>query len=85
MGRDLAHTASVLPFPLSRNAKVLATITARLPSAIADNIEDVFDYERQKYARRLIARGWPKLAAKLCANELLHTAYMTRAKEVGIL
>lgn len=85
MGRDLTETANVLPFPLSRNAKVLAAMTARLPDGHADNLEDVFEYERQKYARRLVARGLPKKTARQCANELFHQAYMIRAKEAGLL
>jgi hypothetical protein len=84
MGRDLGHVATVLPFPYSRNAKVLAAITARLPDGNADNLEDVFEYERSKYARRLIARGLLKKTARQCANELLHQAYMIRAREAGI-
>ncbi|KQT96078.1 hypothetical protein ASG60_20820 [Methylobacterium sp. Leaf469] len=84
-GRDLSHVAEVLPFPLSKNAKVLAAMTARLPDGHADNLEDVFTYERSKYARRLVARGLPKKTARLCANELFHQAYMIRATEAGIL
>lgn len=83
--RDLKATAPVLPFPFSKNRKVLAAITARLPNGNADNLEDVFEYERSKYARRLIARGLPKKTARHCANELLHQAYMIRAEEAGIL
>lgn len=83
--RDLKASAPILPFPFSKNLKVLAAITARLPDGNAANFEDVFEYERQKYARRLIARGLPKKTARQSANELLHEAYMIRAKEAGIL
>lgn len=78
--RDLKHYRSVLPFPFSRNASLLQATVSRLPVEYDEKLDEAYSRERNKLEGSLRRKGIPRKPARECANELVHSAYMIRAK-----
>ncbi|MCJ2113292.1 hypothetical protein MKK64_19125 [Methylobacterium sp. E-025] len=78
--RDLTHYRAVLSFPFSRNASLLQETVSKLPVEYDEKLDEAFSRERNKLESTLRRKGIPRKPARECANELVHSAYMIRAK-----
>ncbi|TXM63941.1 hypothetical protein FV226_27075 [Methylobacterium sp. WL12] len=88
-GRDLAHAAQVVPFPLHHNGALLADVIERLPHGYSPDLNKACAKETRNLQNQLMRQGVAKQSAWLCARTLLHHAHMKRVhdahREAGIL